>query len=78
MQALLTTAIGWWRASSAFLRWMGLALVGLTAFKFVFSDLAGADPFWRFLTAIVAGAAMLGVSWSYQRKKRGAGEGLGS
>ncbi len=69
VQALSTTAIGWWRRSG-FLRWMGLALVGLTALKFVLRDLAGADPFWRFLTAMVAGAAMLALSWVYQRKQR--------
>lgn len=69
-QALGTTAIGWWRGS-AFLRWMGLALVGLTALKFVLRDLVGTDPFWRFLTAIVAGAAMLAMSWVYQVKQRG-------
>ena len=63
-------------ARSAFLRWMGLALVGLTAFKFVFSDLAGADPFWRVsLTAIVAGAAML-ASRGYQREA-GRGRSVG-
>jgi uncharacterized membrane protein len=66
-QALLTMVAGWWRGS-AFLRWMGLALVGVTAVKFVLRDLAGADPFWRFLTAIVAGVVMLAVSWAYQRR----------
>ena len=66
-QALLTMLGGWWRGS-AFLRWMGLVLVGVTAAKFVLRDLADADPFWRFLTAIVAGMAMLAVSWGYQRK----------
>jgi uncharacterized membrane protein len=69
-QALGTTAIGWWWRS-AFLRWMGLALVGLTAIKFVFRDLAGADPLWRFVTAMLAGAVTLAISWAYQRKKRG-------
>ena len=51
---------------------MGLGLVGLTAAKFVLFDLAAADPFWRFLSALVAGAAMLAISWVYQRKKRAA------
>ncbi len=69
LQALVTMTAGWWRAS-AFLRWMGLALVGLTAAKFVLHDLASADPFWRFLTAIAAGAAMLAISWGYQRRSR--------
>jgi hypothetical protein len=30
-------------------------------------DLAHADPFWRFLTALLAGAAMLALSFVYQR-----------
>ena len=69
VQALVTTAIGWLRRSP-FLRWMGLGLVGVTAVKFVLFDLRAADPFWRFLSALLAGAAMLAISWVYQRKKR--------
>lgn len=71
VQALATTAIGWKRRSP-FLRWMGLGLVGVTAVKFVLFDLAAADPFWRFLSALAAGAAMLAISWVYQRRKRAA------
>jgi uncharacterized membrane protein len=69
IQALSTLAIGWWRRS-AFLRWMGLGLVGITALKIVIVDLSDADPFWRFLAAIAAGIAMLVVSYAYQRRKR--------
>jgi uncharacterized membrane protein len=69
VQALVTLALGWWRRS-AFLRWMGLVLVGITALKILLVDLAGADPFWRFLAAIAAGIAMLAVSYAYQRKRR--------
>ena len=69
MQALVTLAIGWWRRS-AFLRWMGLGLVGATALKIVLVDLSGADPFWRFLAAIGAGVAMLVISYAYQRRRR--------
>jgi hypothetical protein len=46
---------------------MALALLGLTLLKFVLVDLAHADPFWRFLTALLAGAAMLALSFVYQR-----------
>jgi len=42
----------------------------LTVLKFAFYDLASADVFWRFLTAIAAGAAMLAVSYAYQRQAR--------
>lgn len=69
-QAIATFAVGWVRRS-AFLRWMGLALVGITVLKFLLVDLAHADPFWRFLIAIVVGAAMLGLSYAYQRSGGG-------
>ena len=65
-QAVIVFAVGWSR-HSAFLRWMALALLGLTLLKFVLVDLAHADPFWRFLTALLAGAAMLALSFVYQR-----------
>jgi hypothetical protein len=65
-QAVIVFAAGWSRRS-AFLRWMALALLGLTLLKFVLVDLAHADPFWRFLTALLAGAAMLALSFVYQR-----------
>ena len=65
-QAVAVFAFGWARRS-AFLRWMALALLGLTLVKFVLVDLAQADPFWRFLTALLAGAAMLALSFVYQR-----------
>jgi len=72
-QAVAVFAFGWARRS-AFLRWMALALLGLTLVKFVLVDLAQADPFWRFLTALLAGAAMLALSFVYQRlgARRGA------
>jgi hypothetical protein len=69
VQALVTLAIGWWRRS-AFMRWMGLVLVGITALKILIVDLAHADPFWRFLGAIATGAAMLAISYVYQRRKK--------
>jgi hypothetical protein len=66
-QAIAVFALGWLRRSP-FLRWMALALLGVTLLKFVLVDLAHADPFWRFLTALVAGAAMLALSFVYQRR----------
>jgi hypothetical protein len=73
-QAVAVFAFGWARRS-AFLRWMALLLLGLTLVKFVLVDLAHADPFWRFLTALLAGGAMLSLSFVYQRLgvRRGAG-----
>ena len=57
---------------SAFLRWSGLALTGITVLKFLLLDLQAVDVFWRFLTAIVVGVALLGVSYAYQRRSRAA------
>ena len=51
-----------------------MGLVGITVLKFLIVDLATADPFWRFLTAILAGAAMLALSYVYQRRARRQGE----
>jgi uncharacterized membrane protein len=70
VQALTLLALGWTRRS-AFLRWTGLGLTGITVLKFVVVDLQTVDVFWRFLTAIVVGAALLGISYAYQRRTRG-------
>ncbi len=69
LQALALLALGWFR-KLPFLRWSALALFGATILKFAFWDLRSADVFWRFLTAIAAGAAMLVVSWAYQRRAK--------
>ena len=69
LQALLLLTLGWVRGS-AFLRWAGLGLAGITVLKFLVVDLQTVDVFWRFLTAIVVGAALLGVSYAYQRRAR--------
>lgn len=63
--------VGWMRRS-AFLRWSGLGLTGITVLKFLVADLQTVDVFWRFLTAIVVGAALLGISDAYQRRTRNA------
>ena len=69
LQAGALLALGWTKGS-AFVRWLGLGLFGLTVFKFLLFDLQQVDVFWRFLTAIVVGAALLGVSYFYQRRNR--------
>lgn len=73
LQAIVLFAIGWLR-NSAFLRWSGLALFGLTVVKFLAIDLDRVDAFWRFAGAVGIGAALLVVSFLYQRRgKRIAG-----
>lgn len=67
--ATVLTVAGWVR-KSAFLRWVGLALFGLTVLKILVVDLQRVDVFWRFLSAVLAGVALLAVSYAYQRKRR--------
>ena len=72
LQAVVLFALGWLRGS-AFLRWSGLALFGLTVLKFLLVDLDRVDAFWRFVSALGIGAALLVVSFLYQRRARRAG-----
>jgi hypothetical protein len=69
VEASALTILGWAR-KSAFLRWVGLALFGLLVLKILLVDLARVDVFWRFLSAVLAGVALLAVSYAYQRKRR--------
>jgi uncharacterized membrane protein len=69
LEAVALLTVGWARGS-AFLRWSGLALLGLTVLKFLVVDLQTVDVFWRFLTAIATGIAMLAVSYLYQARSR--------
>jgi uncharacterized membrane protein len=72
LHAALLLVIGWTRRS-AFFRWSGLGLVGLTTLKFILLDLQRVDVFWRFVTALGVGAVMLLVSFAYQRRRPAAG-----
>ncbi len=69
LQAAALVAVGWGGRSS-FLRWLGLGLLGLTVLKFVLGDLAQVDVFWRFVSAVLVGVALLAVSYFYQRRMR--------
>lgn len=85
LQAFLTSAL-WtlqaaalmvfgWRRRSAFVRWLGLSLLGLTVLKFVLGDLSQVDVFWRFVSAVLVGVTLLIVSFFYQRRMRRGGSG---
>lgn len=76
-QAIVLFAHGW-RRGSAFLRWVGLGTFGLTILKFVLVDLSRVDAFWRFVTAIAVGVALLVVSYVYQRARRRRASALAS
>jgi uncharacterized membrane protein len=77
LQAVVLFGLGWVRGS-AFLRWSGLVLFGLTVLKFLLVDLDRVDAFWRFVSALGIGAALLVVSFLYQRKARHAAAPRGS
>ena len=69
LQAAGLMVLGW-RRRSAFVRWLGLSLLGLTVLKFVLGDLAEVDVFWRFVSAVLVGTTLLIVSFFYQRRMR--------
>lgn len=73
LQAIALFAIGWIR-NSAYLRWSGLVLFGLTVVKFLAVDLDRVDAFWRFVGAVGIGGALLVVSFLYQRRGRRGGD----
>jgi len=73
LQAIALFTIGWIR-NSAYLRWSGLVLFGLTVVKFMPVDLDRVDAFWRFVGAVGIGGALLVVSFLYQRKGRRGGD----
>jgi uncharacterized membrane protein len=70
-QAIVVFTLGWFRGSP-YLRWLGIATLGLTILKFLLLDLARVDTFWRFLTAIAVGCVLLALSYVYQRARRSA------
>ena len=67
VQAVALLSAGW-ISGSAFLRWCGLSLIGLTVIKFLIVDLQTVDVFWRFVTALAAGAAMMAISFNYRKR----------
>ncbi|HZV90876.1 MAG TPA: DUF2339 domain-containing protein, partial [Candidatus Nitrosocosmicus sp.] len=73
LQAVTLFGLGWIR-NSAFLRWSGLGLFGLTVLKFLLVDLDRVDTFWRFVSALGIGVALLVVSFLYQRRARRSAE----
>ncbi len=56
------------KAPSALLRWLGLALFGVTTLKVFLYDLADLAGFYRILSAIALGVVLLIVSFLYQRR----------
>jgi uncharacterized membrane protein len=69
LQAMALFALGWIR-DSAFLRWCGFVLFGVTVLKFLLVDLDRVDAFWRFASAVGIGVVLLAISFLYQRRAR--------
>ncbi len=64
--AVLTLAAGF-RWSKPALRYISLALLGLTAGKVVIYDMTAVSPIWRIATFLVVGLIMMGVAFVYGR-----------
>jgi uncharacterized membrane protein len=62
--AVLTLAAGF-RWSKPALRYISLALLGLTAGKVVIYDMTAVSPIWRIATFLVVGLIMMGVAFVY-------------
>jgi uncharacterized membrane protein len=60
------------------LRWLALALLGLTTIKVFLFDLASLDRVYRIISFIVLGAILLAVSFLYQQRQQRAARAEGS
>jgi uncharacterized membrane protein len=70
--AVLTLAAGF-RWSKPALRYISLALLGLTAGKVVIYDMTAVSPIWRIATFLVVGLIMMGVAFVYGALSRQSG-----
>jgi len=64
--AVCLLAVGFWRGIRA-LRFVALALFGLTALKLVLVDMASVKQIYRAISFLVLGALMVGTSYLYHR-----------
>ena len=60
------------------LRWLALALLGLTTVKVFLFDLSALDRVYRIISFIVLGAILLAVSFLYQQRQQRAARAEGS
>jgi len=76
--------IAGFRLRHSFLRWLALALLGITTVKVFFFDLASLERIYRILSFLALGVLLLAISFAYQRKwltlppEETAGEGAGA
>ncbi len=66
--AAFLIAVGIWR-NYRLLRYMALALFGVTIVKVFFLDLAELERFYRIISFVVLGLILIGVSFLYQKYK---------
>ena len=60
--------VGMWR-SLVSIRWIGIAVIGLTVLKVFFVDLSELGGIYRVIGFIVLGALLVAVSYLYQRRR---------
>ena len=56
------------RLRHSYLRWLALALLGITAAKVFLFDLASLERIYRILSFLALGVLLLAISFAYQRK----------
>ncbi|MCE2882859.1 MAG: DUF2339 domain-containing protein [Planctomycetaceae bacterium] len=70
--AMLAVAlvVAGFRMSTRSVRWWGLALLGVVAFKVLVFDMAGAEPLWRVIALMITGLLLVVTSVVYSRATR--------
>ncbi|HYP53580.1 MAG TPA: DUF2339 domain-containing protein, partial [Pyrinomonadaceae bacterium] len=63
---------------NSLLRWMALALLGLTTLKVFLIDLASLDRIYKVVSFLLLGLILLAVSYLYQKSRRRAAEAEGA
>ena len=66
------------RRGSAPLRWQALAILGVVIVKVFFFDLSALDRFYRIVSFLLLGVALLVISFYYQRRLRARGSEVNS
>jgi uncharacterized membrane protein len=70
MYGAAVVAVGMWR-SLVSIRWIGIAVIGLTVLKVFFVDLSELGGIYRVVGFLVVGVLLVAVSYLYQRDQAG-------
>ncbi|MFZ9882124.1 MAG: DUF2339 domain-containing protein, partial [Phycisphaerales bacterium] len=66
----VSLVVAGFRMSTRSVRWWGLALLGVVAFKVLVFDMAGAEPLWRVIALMITGLLLVVTSVVYSRATR--------